>query len=305
MIRGAFPISDLWKPLAPPHIRWDPTRRVNGSARLARNGVPVISTTIGLYHRVYDFAYRLFTTSDLVRNIGEPGREGGTVAERFVDRQWLRDPGDPQCEVRRAGCFVLAECAIAFVFYHEASHIALEHLTKPNAPRCYSEWVGRRSALAGGRRRTATTRSLRRRQLEEIQADRAALAIAFDHLRKTGGVFPGQIIDGRLNDRLPELLMMAQVALHMLLADTLHEVCDFDELDHPHPLTRLIDAVGSFGRAGLMTSTNLESVADASRLAVLMRRQRMTAELFARMQAEARLQYSEIVDSVTGGSSAP
>jgi hypothetical protein len=296
MIDKAFRVMDtenkLWEPFQSPEILWNTSSLPNGFARMTNTNTPQIITTLGVYHRVHDFAYRLFSISDLVTGIGDAEAEGGSLAARVADRAWIKDPGEPRCPVRRNACFLTAESAISLVFYHEAGHIILGHLTAPGAPKSYQERV-KRSWISRWKRPTTT--ATRKFQIQELQADRLALAVAMHHIRTQNGVFPGQIVDSQLIQHLPDIMIIAQVALHLVLADTTMSVADFDQEEHPHPMTRFIDALGSLTRGKMLRANdNLSGVTDAFRLAALMRRQRITEVILEQLKKDALSQHEAI-----------
>jgi hypothetical protein len=287
--------KDLWKPHSRPRIHWDPSLNPNGYVSLDERGTPVIATTLGVYHGVHDFLYRLFSTSDLVTQIGDPSREEGTLAELVQNRQWLREPPPPDCPVRLEASHIAAECAIALVFYHEAGHVIIGHFAKDQPGRSFQE-RGCRSWLRNRQRPAANPPYAE--QFQELQADRCALAIAFHHLRTSGGVFPKQIVPAELAPMLPNLVMIAQVALHIVLADATLEMAAVAHHEHPHPMTRFIDAIGSYGRGGFMKPTSdVSAIADAFRLAALMRKRRITPELLEKLKQDALVQHKLILEA--------
>jgi len=307
MINDAFDADDpegrLWVATPRPLVRWVATPRANGYAGADDRGHVRIATTTGLYFRIHDFAYRLFSVSDLITSIGEPGREAGSLSARARDRSWVRMPNEPRCPIRRIAGFLVAECALSFVFYHEAAHLFLGH------------WPHDRTAQQSFQERTAFPRrqrarrvdrdsdaDIRKRQLEEIQADRAALAMQFNCWRRDGGVFPGQHVDAALRTEMPMMILLSQVALHIALCERLAPVKAFDSRGHPHPMTRFIDSIGTLHRGGLLTPDKPMSFAgDAFRLAVAMLRQEFGEPEFRAMIQDARAQYDALVDATTPG----
>lgn len=306
VINDAFDADDpegrLWIATPRPLIRWVATPRANGHAGTDAHGRVRIATTTGLYFRIHDFAYRLFSVSDLVTSIGEPGREAGSLSERARDRRWVRKPNEPLCPIRRSASFLVAECALSFVFYHEAAHLFLGHW--PEGHKAHS--LQERTAFPRRRRVRRKDResdvAIQKRQLDEIQADRAALAIQLNRWRHDGGVFPGQFVDEALQTEIPMMILLSQVALHIALCERIAPVKAFNGLTHPHPLTRFIDSIRSLNRGGLVTADNpMGFVGDAFRLAAAMLRQEFGEPEFTVMSKDARAQYDAIVAATTSG----
>lgn len=291
---GSSP-GDLWQGLRPPLIQWHPSRKVNGFARLLNADQPQIVATLGVHARVHEFAYRLFSTQDLCRDVGNATVERGVFADLARDSRWSREPDTPRCPIREQAVFITAECAIALIFFHEAGHVALGHLTQSGAPASYQERTERRWWQSLRSPTPQQLKTARARQRDELLADRFALATAFHHLRTSGGAFPNQIVPPELKPVLPSLLLVSQVALHLVLAETQRSVAEFDACVHPHPMTRLLDGVGSLIRGGLLRDIGpAAQAADAFRLASAMRREPLSAQRFDALQRAARVQLDAI-----------
>ncbi|MEM1098099.1 MAG: hypothetical protein AAGH92_04855 [Planctomycetota bacterium] len=289
------PEGQLWSTGQAPDVRWIASKQINGFASIRDEGRAKISTTLGLYTRVHEFAYRIFSVTDLVPSIGEPAREAGTLAQRARDRRWVRSPEEPACPFRRYACFLLAECAIAFVFYHEAGHLILGHCGDGSTASSLQERTAFRRKTSGRKDAEPDLSAARASQLQELQADRLALATQMHHLRRGGGVFPGQHVDEELRQAMPKIVSLSQVALHIALCDRLRPVSAFDTAPHPHPLTRYIDSIGSLHRGGLVSEKDdVSYVGDAFRLASAMLRQNFTDRHFDALASEARLQHDAI-----------